>query len=75
MVEGVVVAVVEAVAEVVRFVWPVTGWVVLVVPSVVAAWLAGVAPVAAAAAAAVEAVAVAVAVEALAWLMDEIKTR
>jgi len=37
MVEGVVVAVVEAVAEVVRSVWPVTGWVVLVVPSVVAA--------------------------------------
>jgi len=36
MVEGVVVAVVEAVAEVVRSVWPVTGWVVLVVPSVVA---------------------------------------
>ena len=44
MVEGVVVAVGEAVAEVVRSVWPVTGWVVLVV-------------------------------EALAWLMDEIKTR
>ena len=37
MVEGVVEAVVAAAAVVVRSVWPVVGWVVFVVPSVVAA--------------------------------------